>query len=133
MLAAGCVPSHPSSRVRVHALLTMLALERLGLHAAPHKVACGSPLPALGLLIDADDASARTIRCPEGKRKAVRAGLLAQRVRALDEGYVDRRWAERLVGRLCNLSQQVAPSDATLAAAMPWPTPLGLGHAGGRG
>ena len=106
MLAAGCIPSHHSSRVRVHALLTMLALERLGLHAAPHKVACGSPLPALGLLID---ASARTIRCPEGKRKAVRADLLAQRVRALEEGCVDRRRAERLVGRLCNLSQ-VAPS-----------------------
>jgi hypothetical protein len=106
MIAAGCVPAPSCSRVRVHALLTMLALERLGLHAAPHKVACGSPLPALGLLID---ASARTIRCPEGKRTAVRADIAAQRLRALSEGCVDRKRAERLVGRLCNLSQ-VAPS-----------------------
>ena len=106
MVAAGCNPAPPSSRVRVHALLTMLALERLGLHAAPHKVACGSPLPALGLLVD---AHSRTIRCPEGKRRAVRADIAAQRARADGEGIVDRRRAERLVGRLCNLSQ-VAPS-----------------------
>ena len=106
MIAAGCIPAPSCSRVRVHALLTMLALERLGLHAAPHKVACGSPLPALGLLID---AAARTIRCPEGKRRAVRADIAAQRLRALSEGCVDRKRAERLVGRLCNLSQ-VAPS-----------------------
>ena len=106
MVAAGCTPAPPSSRVRVHALLTMLALERLGLHAAPHKVACGSPLPALGLLID---SHARTIRCPDGKRKAVRADVAAQRARAVGEGIVDRRRAERLVGRLCNLSQVAPP------------------------
>ena len=54
MLAAGCEPAGERTRVHVHARLTVLALQRLGLHAAPHKIACGSPLPALGLLLDGD-------------------------------------------------------------------------------
>ena len=106
MIAAGCVPAPPNSRVYAHALLTMLALERLGLYAAPHKVACGSPLPALGLLVDGGEG---VVRCPPGKRSAVLADIALQRALALDEACVDRRRAERLVGRLCNLSQ-VAPA-----------------------
>ena len=84
----------------------MLALERLGLYAAPHKVACGSPLPALGLLVVGGEG---VVRCPSGKRSAVLADVALQRALAIDAGCVDRRKAERLVGRLCNLSQ-VAPA-----------------------
>ena len=106
MIAAGCTPAPPNSRVQVHALLTMLALERLGLHAAPQKVACGSPLPALGLLVVGEEG---VVRCPSGKRKAVLADVDLQRALAVDHASVDRKKAERLVGRLCNLSQ-VAPA-----------------------
>eukprot|EP00966_Prymnesium_polylepis_P336064 7391392-Prymnesium_polylepis.1 len=65
MLAAGCTPPPRTSRVFVHAQLVVLALRRLGLVAAPHKVVIGSPLTALGLLFDAER---RVITCPEGKR-----------------------------------------------------------------
>ena len=41
MRAAGCVPAPASSRVHVHARLTILALSAFGLYAAPHKVAIG--------------------------------------------------------------------------------------------
>ena len=105
MVAAGCSPAHPDSRVHVHARLTILALTTLGLHAAPHKVACGTPLPALGLLMD---GRAQLIRCPEGKRRAVLADASSQHAAALSGGDVDRARARRLVGRLANLAQ-VAP------------------------
>ena len=49
----------------MHAQLVVLALRRLGLVAAPHKVMIGTPLTALGLLFDAER---RVIKCPEGKR-----------------------------------------------------------------
>ena len=105
MLAAGCEPAGERTRVHVPARLTVLALQRLGLHAAPHKVACGSPLPALGLLLDGDSAA---IRCPAGKLRAVLADAAAQLARAEATGDVDRAKARRVVGRLQNLSQ-VAP------------------------
>ena len=105
MVAAGCVPARPDTRVHVHARLTVLALRMCGLHAAPHKVVCGSPLPALGLLLD---GGADRLVCPEGKRAAVLADVASQRTRATSDGRVDRGRARRLVGRLCNLSQ-VAP------------------------
>jgi hypothetical protein len=105
MIAAGCTPAPTSSRVHVHARLTILALSMCGLYAAPHKVACGSPLPALGLLVDGD---ASCIRCPAGKRRAVLASIASQHLAAQLSGAVDRARARRLVGQLCNLSQ-VAP------------------------
>jgi hypothetical protein len=105
MRAAGCNPAGPNTRVYVHAQLVVLALSHVGLYAAPHKVACGSPLPALGLLFDAD---ASIIRCPSGKRAAVMAAVAEARDLAATEARVDLRKARRLVGRLNNLSQ-VAP------------------------
>ena len=105
MMAAGCAPAAAHTRVWVHAQLTVLALQRLGLHAAPHKIMCGSPLPALGLLVDGDES---TIRCPAGKLRAVLADAAAQLERATTSGDVDRTRARRLVGRMQNLTQ-VAP------------------------
>jgi hypothetical protein len=106
MRAAGCSPAAPNTRVYVHAQLVVLALSHVGLYAAPHKVACGSPLPALGLLFDSDEG---IIRCPSGKRAAVLAEVAAARTLAAEEAKVEVRKARRLVGRLNNLSQ-VAPS-----------------------
>ena len=102
MRAAGCTPAATHTRVRVHAQLTVLALRTLGLAAAPHKVACGSPLPALGLRFDGER---RTIDCPAGKRDAILAACAAAHDAAAEHRRVDRAAARRLVGRLCNLSQ----------------------------
>ena len=102
MRAAGCVPAPVDSRVHVHARLTILALERVGLYAAPHKVAIGSPLPALGLLVDGKHG---LLRCPEGKKRTIMADAAAQLEAALADGTVHRKRAVRLVGRLCHLTQ----------------------------
>ena len=133
MVAAGCTPASPTSRVHVHARLTMLALSLVGLHAAPHKVAVGQPLPALGLLVD---GAARRVRCPPTKLRTVLADISAQHASAVDDGSVDRGKARRLVGRLNNLSQ-VAPlirpllhGGYTVCEAR-WPGPggrVGTGH-----
>ena len=105
MLKAGCTPPDCNSRLFVHAQLTVLALRRVGLVAAPAKVMIGSPLPALGLRFD---GARRTIDCPEGKQRAVVAACEQAAERLTSTGEVDRIAARRLVGRLCNLSQ-VAP------------------------
>ena len=102
MLAAGCTPPARTSRVFVHAQLVVLALRRLGLVAAPHKVMIGSPLTALGLLFDAER---RVIVCPEGKRAVATAACAEALARAEGAAEADRRAAERLVGRLCSISQ----------------------------
>ena len=106
MIAAGCNPSPVCSRVYVHAQLTVLALRTLGLVAAPHKIACGTPLPALGLIFD---GTSRTIGCPAGKRDAIEALCARTLEETRSTCRVDRPSAARLVGRLCNLSQ-VAPA-----------------------
>ena len=105
MLKAGCIPPHCNTRLFVHAQLTVLALRRVGLVAAPAKVMIGSPLPALGLRFD---GARRTIDCPEGKQRAVVAACEQAAEHLTSTGEVDRVAARRLVGRLCNLSQ-VAP------------------------
>eukprot|EP00966_Prymnesium_polylepis_P191595 4439872-Prymnesium_polylepis.1 len=62
----------------------------------------GSPLTALGLSFD---ESRRVIECPEGKRAVVLAACAEALQLAEEEGAVLVRPAERLVGRLCALSQ----------------------------
>jgi hypothetical protein len=109
MIAAGCTPPSRGTRVYVHAQLCVLALRKAGLVAAPHKIACGSPLPALGLRFD---GAARTISCPAGKRDALLASCEAA---AEDTLHVDRRRARRAVGRLCNVSQVVPELRPLLA------------------
>jgi hypothetical protein len=130
MRAAGCTPAPVNSRVHVHARLTILALTHAGLYAAPHKVAIGSPLPALGLLVD---GGRRLIVCPAGKRHAMLTDIAKQTAVARADGTVDRKRAVRLVGRLSHLTQ-VAPAirsslhgGHTIAEAR-WP-----GSGGGRG
>ena len=104
MVAAGCEPAAANTRVHVHARLTMKALSTLGLVAAPHKVMCGSPLPALGLRFD---ATRRVIDCPEGRRATILAACeaaLEAAERPLEPS-ADREQVQRLTGRLCSLTQ----------------------------
>ena len=110
MEAAGCRPPPRDTRAFVHAQLTVMALRRFGLVAAPHKVVIGSPLPALGLLFDGER---RLIACPEGKRAVATAACAAALARLEADGEgggeVEQGSAARLVGRLCGLAQ-VCPS-----------------------
>ena len=104
-LSTGATPAPPDTRVHVHAQLTVLALRRLGLSAAPNKVVVGNPIIALGFSVQRGESLGDgALKCPELKRQAMRsAGEEARRL-ALD-GRADRKPAERLVGRLCNISQ----------------------------
>ena len=101
MVAAGCVPARPDTRVHVHARLCVVALRRLGLVAAPHKIACGSPLPALGLRFD---GSRRVIACTDARRDIILASCAAG-IEAAERLEVSRELASRLTGRLCHLTQ----------------------------
>ena len=101
----GAAPAPPRSRVHVHAQLTVLALRRLGLSAAPNKVSAGNPIIALGFEVQRGDAlGGGALRCPELKRQAMRSAGAEAKALALD-GRAERKPAERLVGRLCNISQ----------------------------
>ena len=104
MVAAGCTPAPRDTRVHVHARLTVLALRTLGLVAAPHKIACGAPLPALGLRFDGER---RVIDCPEGRRATTLAACEAALEMATrdHEPGADREQVQRLTGRLCSLTQ----------------------------
>ena len=107
MVASGCVPSAPDSRVGVHARLAAIGLRRLGFVDAIDKAMVGSPLPLLGLRADGER---RRLDCPDGKRDAVLADAEEQlEWLGVEQPFVDRRRSQRLVGRLCSLSQ-VAPA-----------------------
>ena len=103
--STGATPAPPDTRVHVHAQLTVLALRRLGLSAAPGKVVVGNPVIALGFSVQRGEGlGGGVLRCPELKRQSMRsAGADAKRLAI--EGDVERKPAERLVGRLCNISQ----------------------------
>ena len=103
--STGATPAPPDSRVYVHAQLTVIALRRIGLSAAPNKVVAGNPIVGLGFLVERGEAlGGGVLKCPELKRQSMRsAGEDAKRL-ALD-GLAERKPAETLVGRLCNISQ----------------------------
>ena len=101
VLTEGGRPARPSTRVHVHAQLAVVGLRYFGLNASPGKVVVGDPVVALGLRVG---RAAGRIDCPPLKRAAVRADAQAQAAAARKSG-VERRKAETLVGRLCNLSQ----------------------------
>ena len=104
-LSLGARPASSSSRVYVHAQLVVLALRRLGLSAAPGKVVVANPVVALGFEVArGEELGQGRVRCPELKRQAMRREA-AEALAAAAEARVDRRKAERLVGRLCNISQ----------------------------
>jgi hypothetical protein len=101
VLSEGGRPAGPLTRVHVHAQLAVLGLRHFGLNASPGKVVVGDPVVALGLRVG---RAAGRIDCPPLKRATVLTDAQGQAA-AAREGVVDRRKAETLVGRLCNLSQ----------------------------
>lgn len=102
-LAAGGTFSGPGTRAHVHAQITIFALTRAGLEAAGSKTEVGDPVISLGLRI----ARARwRVDVPEGKRLIMLAELGQLRDAAGSEPpTVDVSMAQRVVGRLGNLSQ----------------------------
>lgn len=104
MASSGGVAARVTSRVYVHAQLTVIGLAQLGLSAAPGKVAVGDPNIALGLRIGRDLGR---IDCPPLKQAAMLHDIAEQVAAARDAAKpsVDQRRAETLVGRLVNLSQ----------------------------
>ena len=103
--ALGHTPFAADTRVHVHAQLAVLGLRTVGLVAAPHKIACCEPLPALGLLFRGTD---QRICCPPGKLSAVEFSCQSELQALADSCEVRLARAERLLGRLCSLAQ-VAP------------------------
>ena len=103
--SAGAAPAQPGTRVYVHAQLTVLAIQTVGLSAAPGKVVAGNPVIALGFSAErGEELGSGALRCTELKRQAMRHAGAEARALAL-AGSVQRQPAERLVGRLCNVSQ----------------------------
>ena len=102
-LAAGGAFVGPGTRVHVHAQITIFTLTRAGLEAAGNKTEVGDPVISLGLRV----ARARwRVDIPEGKRLIMLAELGKLRDAAGSEPpTVDVTMAQRVVGRLGNLSQ----------------------------
>lgn len=102
-LAAGGTFVGQGTRVHVHAQITIFTLTRAGLEAAGNKTEVGDPVISLGLRV----ARARwRVDIPEGKRLIMLAELGKLRDAAGSEPpTVDVTMAQRVVGRLGNLSQ----------------------------
>ena len=111
VVSEGGLPALPGTRVYVHAQLAVLGLRDVGLNAAPSKVVVGDPVVALGLRVG---RAAQRVDCPPLKRQSMLADIRQQRRTALVDMRVDRRRAQRLVGRLCNLSQVFPELKAVL-------------------
>lgn len=104
-MSTGATPAPPDARVHVHAQLTVLALRRVGLSAAPNKVVVGNPIVALGFSVHrGEELGGGVLKCPELKRQSMRSAGEGAKSLALD-GRAERKPAETLVGRLCNISQ----------------------------
>ena len=103
--STGATPAPPDTRVYVHAQLTVIALRRIGLSAAPNKVVAGNPIVGLGFAVNrGHELGGGVVKCPELKRQSMRSAAEDARQLAI-EGRADRKAAETLVGRLCNISQ----------------------------
>ena len=98
----GGSPAALGTRIYAHAQLAVLGLRDVGLSAAPGKVVAGDPVINLGLRVS---RAARRVDCPPLKRTSMLADIASQRLAATDGLRVERKLAERLVGRMCNLSQ----------------------------
>jgi hypothetical protein len=102
MQALGLNPAPSGSRVLAYAAIAAGVDVEAGFEVAGEKTMVGTSIITLGLQPDLESDS---IVCPGAKRRIVLAQL-AETVRKIeDSGSVDRKVIERLVGRLCNLSQ----------------------------
>ena len=86
----------------VHVRILIDALTRAGLAAAPVKVVVGSPITALGFRLLVQSS---LIEVPSLKRVALTHNLKTLRDTTLASATVDRKEAERMLGRLTNVAQ----------------------------
>ena len=93
------------SRVLVHAKILLCAMTMAGFYAAPDKILIGDPLVSLGFLIS---RSENRLKLPQVKQASMLNSIFQLQKAAVKEGKAMRRYAERLVGRLVNVSQ-IAP------------------------
>ena len=90
------------SRVLVHAKLLVLAMQMAGLHAAPDKILVGDPIISLGFSMS---GVSRKMTVPYLKRAAMLASASELIAEARESSRANRRSAQRLLGRLVNVSQ----------------------------
>ena len=100
--AAGGVFPRGDARVLVHVRFLIHAMERAGLAAAPDNVIVGTPITALGFRLC---KRSRLLSVPPLKRAAMIQELETLREATLATATVDRKAAERLLGRLINIAQ----------------------------
>ena len=93
------------SRVLVHAKILLCAMTMAGFYAAPDKILIGDPLVSLGFSIS---RSENRLKLPQVKQASMLDAIVQLQKAAIREGKAMRRYAERLVGRLVNVSQ-IAP------------------------
>jgi hypothetical protein len=101
MVALGCKPAEPGTRVYAHAQAAALALSDVSLHAAPTKILVGDPVVALGFEVA---IAADSVRASTKKRSTMLADISSHAAEA-EQGWVPIKRARTLVGRLTNLSQ----------------------------
>lgn len=102
-VAAGGHPSASDSRVRVHAMIAIDQLRRVGLEDAGSKTLLGDPVIALGIRVS---RAARRMDVPDGKRAAMLDDVRRAREELQEQPpRVDVERALRLTGRASNLSQ----------------------------
>jgi hypothetical protein len=102
-VAAGGRPAGPHSRARAHAMIGISCLREAGLEAAEQKTLLGDPVIGLGIRVRVAD---RVMDIPDGKRADLLNSMAkAQAMATAQPPMVDIDDAQRIVGRLGNLSQ----------------------------
>ena len=100
--ALGGVFPPADSRAIVHAKLLVLAMQMAGLYASPDKILVGDPIISLGFSIS---GVSQKMTVPHLKRAAMLASIAELSAEARESRRANRRMAQRLLGRLVNVSQ----------------------------
>jgi len=132
--ALGGTPSAWDSRAAVHLRIAVAAFESLGFLVETTKTECGTAIVNLGFRVD---AARGRIDCPLPKRRILLRDLAEMRAAAEAGEPLQQRAAERLTGRLANLSHvlpELAPHLAGgYAVASARVAPRGRRGGGGGG
>jgi len=99
--ALGGSPAPADSRAAVHLRIAVAVFEALGFVVEITKTECGTAIVNLGFRVD---AGRRRIDCPLPKRRVLLRDIGVLRQAAVGGQVVEQRGAERLTGRLANLS-----------------------------
>ena len=110
--ALGGTFPEPDARVLVHAKILIHALRLAGLTVSMKKVLVGDPIISLGFTVDRRN---NRLKVPSLKRASMLSTIATLEAQARSHATADRKEAERLMGRLVNISQ-VAPELSTFLA-----------------